>query len=182
MNETLNKKKQFLFFEHTTYVFKSWVTLISINKLKKKKFLWNMHFDTIDKNEILVFELKEHFDVYIVEYNSIEHVEIYANFVNFKDSTFVVSKDTLWKFYLRLYHCQSEVINQLANQKVIELIKDDQVVLKTIKCEMCIIFKMHLLVFKISITKVIKFFQRLHFDLIILKKIDFNKTTCVTHF
>jgi hypothetical protein len=111
MNETLNEKRQFLFFEHTIYVLNSSVILISINKLKKKKFLWNKHFDTIDKNEILVFELKEHFNLYIVEYNSVEHVEVYANFVDSRDSTFVVLKDTFWKFHLRLDHCQSEVIN-----------------------------------------------------------------------
>jgi hypothetical protein len=53
-----------------------------------------MHFDTVNKNDVLVFELKKHFDFYIVEYNSVEHVEIYANFVDSKDSTFVVLKDT----------------------------------------------------------------------------------------
>jgi hypothetical protein len=63
-----------------------------------------MHFDTVDKNDVFVFELKKHFDLYIVEYNSIEHVEIYANFVDSKDSTFVVLKDTFWKFHLRLDH------------------------------------------------------------------------------
>jgi hypothetical protein len=94
MNETLNEKRQSLLFEHTTYIFNSSVILISINKLKKKKFLWNMHFDTVDKNDVLVFELKKHFDLYIVEYNSIEHVEIYANFVDSRNSTFVVLKDT----------------------------------------------------------------------------------------
>jgi hypothetical protein len=95
VNETLNEKRQLLLFEHTTYVFNSSITLISINKLKEKKFLWNMHFDTVDKNDVLVFELKKHFDLYIVEYNSVEHVEIYANFVDSRDSTFVVLKDTL---------------------------------------------------------------------------------------
>jgi hypothetical protein len=180
MNETLNEKKQFLLFEHTTYVLNSSVILISINKLKKKKFLWNMHFDTIDKNNVLVFELKEHFDLYIVEYNSVDHANAFANFVDSR--VLIVSKDTFWKFHLRLDHCQSEIINQLTNQKVIELIKDDQATFKTIKCETCAIFKMHSLVFKISTTKVTKSFQRLHFDLIILKKIDFNETTCVTHF
>jgi hypothetical protein len=125
MNETLNEKRKFLLFEHTTYVLNSLITLILINKLKKKKFLWNMHFDTIDKNDVFVFELKEHFDFYIIEYNSVEHVEIYANFVNFKDSTFVVLKNTFWKFHLRLDYCQSEIINQLINQKIIEFIKND---------------------------------------------------------
>jgi hypothetical protein len=184
MNETLNEKRQSLLFEHTTYVLNSSVIFISINKLKKKKFLWNMHFDTVDKNDVLVFELKKHFDLYIVEYNSVEHVDIYANFVDSKDSTFVVLKDILWQFHLRLDHCQLEVINQLTNQKIIELIKNDhnQATFKTIKCETCAVFKMHSLVFKISTTKVTKFFQRLHFDSIILKKIDFDETTCVTHF
>jgi hypothetical protein len=32
--------------------------------------------------EIFVFELKEHFNLYMIEYNLVEHVEIYANFVN----------------------------------------------------------------------------------------------------
>jgi ethanolamine ammonia-lyase large subunit len=79
---------------------------------------------------------------------------------------------------IRLDHCQSEVINQLTNQKIIELIKDDhdQEAFKTIKCKTCAVFKMYSLVFKISTTKVIKFFQRLHFNLIILKKIEFDKT------
>jgi hypothetical protein len=66
MNNTLNEKKQSLFFEHTTYILNSSVILISINKLKKKRFSWNMHFDTVDKNDVLVFELREHFDLYIV--------------------------------------------------------------------------------------------------------------------
>jgi hypothetical protein len=84
-------------------------TLISVSKLKKKRFLWNMHFDTIDKNEILVFELKKHFDLYIVEYNSVNHADAFVNFVDSR--VFIVSKDIIWKFYLRLDHCQSEVIN-----------------------------------------------------------------------
>jgi hypothetical protein len=123
MNETLNKKRQSLLFEYTTYVFNSSVILISINKLKKKKFLWNMHFDTVDRNDVLVFKLKKHFDLYIVEYNSINHANAFANFVD--SSILIISKNTLWKFHLRLDHCQSEVINRLTNQKIIELIKDD---------------------------------------------------------
>jgi hypothetical protein len=182
VNETLNEKRQSLLFEHTTYVLNSSVILISINKLKKKRFLWNMHFDTVDKNDVLVFELKKHFDLYIVEYNSVDHADAFANFVDSR--VLIISKDTFWKFHLRLDHCQSEVINQLTNQKIIELIKDDhdQAALKTIKCETCAVFKMHSLILKISTTKVTKFFQRLHFDLIILKKIDFDETTCVTYF
>jgi hypothetical protein len=109
MNKTLNEKRQLLLFEHTTYVLNSSVILISINKLKKKKFLWNMHFDTVDKNDVLVFELKKHFDLYIVEYNSVDHVDAFANFVDSR--ALIVSKDTFWKFHFRLDHCQLEVIN-----------------------------------------------------------------------
>jgi hypothetical protein len=141
-----------------------------------------MHFDIVDKNDVLIFELKKHFDLYIVEYNSVDHVDAFANFIDSR--VLIVLKDIFWKFHLRLDHCQSEIINQLINQKIIELIKNnhDQATLKTIKCETCAIFKMHLLVFKISTTKIIKSFQRLHFDFIILKKINFDETTCVTHF
>jgi hypothetical protein len=112
-NETLNAKRQSFLFKHTTYVLNSSVILISINKLKKKNFLWNMHFDTVDKNDVLVFELKEHFDLYIVEYNSIDHVDAFVNFVDSR--VLVISKDTFWKFHLRLEHCLSEIINQLTN-------------------------------------------------------------------
>ena len=41
---------------------------------------------------------------------------------------------------------------------------------------------MHSLVSKISTIKIIKSFQRLHFDFIILKKIAFDEIICVTHF
>jgi hypothetical protein len=109
MNETLNKKKQSLLFEHTTYIFNSSVIFISVNKLKKKKFLWNMHFDTIDKNKILVFELKEHFDFYIVEYNLVNQANAFTNFVDSR--VLIVLKNILWKFHFRFNHCQSEVIN-----------------------------------------------------------------------
>jgi hypothetical protein len=109
MNETLNEKKQSLFFEHTTYVLNSLITLISVNKLKKKKFLWNMHFNTIDKNEILVFELKKHFDLYIVEYNLVNHADAFTNFVDSR--VFIVLKDIFWKFHFRFDHYQSKVIN-----------------------------------------------------------------------
>jgi hypothetical protein len=109
MNETLNEKKQLLLFEHTTYIFNSSIILISINKLKKKKFLWDTHFNTIDKNDVLVFELKEHFDLYIVEFNSVDHINVFANFVDSR--ALIVLKNILWKFHLRLDHCQSEVIN-----------------------------------------------------------------------
>jgi hypothetical protein len=50
-----------------------------------------MHFDTVDKNDVSVFELKEHFDLYIVEYNSVDHADAFANFVDSR--VFIISKD-----------------------------------------------------------------------------------------
>jgi hypothetical protein len=46
---------------------------------------------------------------------------------------------------------------------------------------MCTITKMHRFIQRTSSTKTIKFFQILHFDLIICNKM-FNETTCITHF
>ena len=87
IHETLKEKQQFLHFRHTAYVLDSLMTLISISKLKKKEFLWNMHTNTIEKKRTLIFELKEHFDFYTIEYRLVDHVDAFANFVDFRVST-----------------------------------------------------------------------------------------------
>jgi hypothetical protein len=40
-----------------------------------------MRIDTIDVKDTLIFELEEHFELYIIEYISSDHVETYVNFV-----------------------------------------------------------------------------------------------------
>jgi hypothetical protein len=63
-----------------------------------------------------------------------------------------------------------------------EWITNDDAALKTIKCEICAVFKMHRLVQKQSSSQVIKFYETFHFDLIIyeIKKLD--ETICIAHF
>jgi hypothetical protein len=52
---------------------------------------------------------------------------------------------------------------------------------KIVQCDTCAISKMHRLIQRTSSAKTIKFFQILHFDLIICNK-AFDVTTCIAHF
>jgi hypothetical protein len=53
-----------------------------------------MHIDTIDVKDTLIFELEEHFEFYIIEYISSDHVETYVNFVEAREENInVVSKE-----------------------------------------------------------------------------------------
>jgi hypothetical protein len=85
----------------------------------------------------------------------------------------------LWNWHLRLKHCQSKIINQLKKINEIEIIQRNTS--KIVQCDTCAISKMHRLIQRTSSTKAIKFFQILHFDLIICKK-TFDETTCIAHF
>jgi hypothetical protein len=181
VNEKLNEKSRILHFRKTAYVPKSSVTLVSVKLLKDEKALWNMHIDTVDVKGTPIFELEEHFGLYIIEYISSGHVGAYANFVGSRGgNTNAVSKGISWKFHLRLGHCQSEVINQLAKSGFIELVNGEGAP-KTVQCETCATAKMHSLIFKSSSFKATKSFERLHFDLIILNK-AFDDITCIAHF
>jgi hypothetical protein len=180
VNEKLSEKSRILHFRKTAYVSKSSVTLVSIKLLKNEKMLWNMHINTIDIKDTLIFELEEHFELYTIEYISSDYVETYVNFVESRENINAVSKEISWKFHLRLDHCQLEIINQLIKFEFIELVNDESV-LKTIQCETCVTTKMHSLIFKSSSFKVIKSFKRLHFDLIILNK-TFDDIICIAHF
>jgi hypothetical protein len=51
-----------------------------------------MHIDTIDVKETLIFELEEHFELYIIEYISSDHVETYVNFVKSRENINAVLK------------------------------------------------------------------------------------------
>ncbi len=80
---------------------------------------------------------------------------------------------------MRLEHCRSEIINQLKKIDEIEIIQEDAS--KIVHCDTCAISKMHRLIQRTSSAKAIKFFQILHFDLIICNK-AFDDTTCIAHF
>jgi hypothetical protein len=71
------------------------------------------------------------------------------------------------------------MINQFKKIDEIEVIQKNA--LKIVQCDTCAISKMHRLIQRTSSTKTIKFFQILHFDLIICNK-TFDETTCIAHF
>jgi hypothetical protein len=182
VNGKLNGRNQPLHFRNTAYVPNSSVTLISVGTLKRDEFYWNMHTDRVEKKGVPIFELEEHFNLFTAEYHPVGHTAAYsANFVGSRVSD--IPKGTAWKFHLRLGHCQPEVISQLESQKIINVIKDGSDAPTTVKCETCAMAKMHQLISKISASgKATKPFQRIHFDLIILKKTAFDGTTCIAHF
>jgi hypothetical protein len=80
---------------------------------------------------------------------------------------------------LRLEHYRSEMINQLKKIDEIEITQKNAS--KIVQCDTCAISKMHRLIQRTSSAKAIKFFQILHFDLIICNK-TFDETTCIAYF
>jgi hypothetical protein len=71
------------------------------------------------------------------------------------------------------------MINQLKKIDEIEMTQENAS--KIVHCDTCAISKMHRLIQRTSSAKTIKFFQILHFDLIIYNK-TFDDTTCIAHF
>jgi hypothetical protein len=71
------------------------------------------------------------------------------------------------------------MINQLKKIDEIEITEKD--VSKIVQYDTCEISKMHRLIQRTSSAKAIKFFQILHFDLIICNK-TFDETTRIAHF
>jgi hypothetical protein len=71
------------------------------------------------------------------------------------------------------------MINQLKKIDEIEIIQKNAS--KIVQCDTCAISKMHRLTQRKSLTKTIKIFQILHFDLIICNK-AFDEMTCIAHF
>jgi hypothetical protein len=51
-----------------------------------------MHIDTIDVKDTLIFELEEHFKLYIIEYILSDHVETYVNFVESRNINAVLKE------------------------------------------------------------------------------------------
>jgi hypothetical protein len=71
------------------------------------------------------------------------------------------------------------MINQFKKIDEIEVIQENAS--KIVHCNTCAISKMHRLIQRTSSAKAIKFFQILHFDLIICNK-KFDNMTCIAHF
>jgi hypothetical protein len=91
----------------------------------------------------------------------------------------ILAKTTFWNWHLQLKHCRSKMINQFKRIDEIEMIQENAS--KIVHCDTCAISKMHRLIQQTSSAKTIKFFQILHFDLIICNK-TFNEITCIAHF
>ncbi len=71
------------------------------------------------------------------------------------------------------------MINQLKKINEIKITQENAS--KIVQYDTCAISKIHRLIQRTSSTKTIKFFQMLHFDLIICNK-TFNDTTYIAHF
>jgi hypothetical protein len=90
----------------------------------------------------------------------------------------IMIKAISWQWHQRLKHCRSQMIDHLSKEWIIS----DDAAFKTIKCEICAVFKMHRLVQKQSSARTIKFYEMLHFDLIIYEIRDFDEIICIAHF
>jgi hypothetical protein len=87
----------------------------------------------------------------------------------------IMIKAISWQWHQRLEHCRSQMIDHLSKEWIIERIETS----KTIKCEICAVFKMHRLVQKQSTARAIKLYEMLHFDLTIYEIRRFDETICI---
>ena len=129
----------------------------------------------IDQN---ICEIFEKYELSIIEYNSMQFLSFYFLFANVMQID-NQQKVIAWIWYLRLNHCQLEMINQFRNKRNIEIIQSKT--LKMIECIICVINKMHSLIQKTFISKIIKSYEIFHFDFIIYNK-RFNDIICIIHF
>ena len=92
-------------FSNTAYIFFLKFTLISINKLKRERFIWDMHKNTLQVKIIgkNIYEIFERHELAMIEYNPVQ-------------KTRSQQKTTLWH-WRALSHCRSKMINQLRHKK-----------------------------------------------------------------
>ena len=170
-----------LFFSNTAYIPSFKVTLISANKLKSEGFIWDMHKDILQIKIMYqnICEINEKYELSMIEYNSMQSFFsfyfLFANVMQINNQQKVIA----WIWHLRLSHCRFEVINQLRNKGNIEMIQSKT--FKTIECITCVINKMHRLIQKTFINKIIKFYEIFHFDFIICNK-KFDDIICIIYF
>jgi hypothetical protein len=91
----------------------------------------------------------------------------------------IMIKAISWQWHQRLEQCRSQMIDHLSKEWINN---NDNSASKTIKCEICAVFKMHRLVQKQSSARTIKFYEMLHFDFIIYEIRNFDETICIAHF
>jgi hypothetical protein len=93
----------------------------------------------------------------------------------------IMIKAISWQWHQRFEHCRSQMIDHLSKKWIINS-DDDSEALKTIKCQICAVFKMHRLVQKQPSARAIKLYEMLHFDLIIYEIRRFDEIICIAHF
>ncbi len=172
----INEKNWRMFFNNIVYVLFINVILMFVTRFKKQDFVWNMYKKTlmIKLIDVIIWDIKKKHDLFLLKYWFVE------KFVNAIQSyKKILAKTIFWNWHLRLKHCRSKMINQLKKIDEIEIIQ--RKASKIVQCDTCAISKMHRLIQRTSLTKAIKFFQILHFDLIICNK-TFDETTCIAHF
>ncbi len=176
VTDHINDKNRRMFFENIAYVSFIDVILMFVTCLKKQDFVWNMYKKAlmIKSIDVVICDIKKKHDLFLLKYRFVE------KFVNAVQShKKILSKTIFWNWHLRLEHYRSEMINQLKKIDEIEITQKNAS--KIVQCDTCAISKMHRLIQRTSSAKAIKFFQILHFDLIICNK-TFDETTCIAYF
>ncbi len=174
--DRINEKNWRMFFDNIVYVSFIDVILMFVSRFKKQDFVWNMYKKTlmIKSIDVMICDIEKKHDLLFLKYRFVE------KFVNAVQShKKILAKTIFWNWHLRLKHCRSEIINKLKKINEIEIIQKNAS--KIVQCDTCAISKMHRLIQRTSSAKAIKFFQILHFDLIICNK-AFDETTCIAHF
>ncbi len=174
--DRINEKNRRMFFDNIVYVSFIDVILIFVTRLKKQDFVWDMYKKAlmIKSINVMICDIEKKHDLFLLKYR---FVEKFVNAVQCHKK--ILAKMSFWDWHLRLKHCWSKMINQLKKIDEIKIIQKNAS--KIVHCDTCAISKMHCLIQRTSSAKAIKFFQVLHFDLIICNK-TFDDMTCITHF
>jgi hypothetical protein len=177
----LKSKKIEITFKKTAYISNCSVTLVSQSKLEKEEFDRDSFIKTLIhlKTSTQVCEIQRRFEMQLLEYTLISRDDqMMTN--SMQSSRNIIVKAISWQWHRRLEHCRSQMIDHLSKEWITS--NADNEVFKTIKCQICAVSKMHKLVQRQSSAKTIKFYEMLHFDLIIYEMRDFDSTICITHF
>ncbi len=183
----LKDKKIEMTFKKTAYISICFVILVFQSKLEKEEFNRDSFIKTLIhlKTNKQICETQKRFEVQLLEYNFIS-----------KNNQTIISKDsettnsiqlsknimikaTSWQWHKQLEHCRSQMIDYLSKKWINN---NDDSASKTIKCEICVVFKMHRLVQKTSTARVTKLYEMLYFNLIIYEIKQFDEIICIAHF
>ncbi len=182
VRKQLKDKKIEMTFKKTAYISICFVILVSQSKLEKEEFDRDSFIKTLIhlKTNKQICEIQKRFEMQLLEFNLISRENQNQQMTNsIQLSKNIMIKATSWQWHRRLRHCRSQMIDHLSEEWISN---NDDSASKTIKCEICAVFKMHRLVQKTSTARITKSYEILHFDLIIYEIKEFDKTICIAHF